>query len=272
MERIMNHSLFISHGGGPLPLLAEPSHTGMRDALAKLTTQIPKPRLVIVISAHWLSQEGVAINTQQQPNLLYDYYGFDRAAYDIAYPCTGHTRVANYLAGYLQHQGIPTLIEQQRGLDHGVFVPLKLMYPDADVPCVQISLHGGLDERFHVELGQHLANAVADLDNVLLLGSGFTFHNMAAFKKGPIDDTQGYNRQFEAWLKHTLQAPMSEKQRQQQLIAWRTAPGALYCQPTSEHLLPLHCAYGAACCRPDTHISTEIMGWQASFLLWQLEA
>lgn len=243
---------FISHGGGPLPLLSDPNHQDLVNSIKSIAEDIPKPDAIIVISAHWES-DNFEIGSHPNPSLIYDYYGFPDDAYTIQYPAAGHTELATRIQQQLKESAS---LNPTRGLDHGVFVPLKIMYPDADIPVIPISLKNNLDAQEHIELGKQLKPILNE--NVLILGSGFTFHNMKGFSAP--DNSQ--NRKFETWLSDTLTDAKSEQVREQALIDWHEAPGAKYCHPREEHLLPLHVCYGAA---------SAPLSKQYHFNLWQIQ-
>ena len=132
-------ALFISHGGGPLPLLGDPGHQEMVSCLQEIASNIPRPDAVLVVSAHWEAPVP-AITACDRPPLIYDYYGFPPESYDIAYPCAGEPSLAQEVYRLLGEDGIEARLDEARGFDHGVFVPLKIMYPQAAIPCVQLSL------------------------------------------------------------------------------------------------------------------------------------
>ena len=236
--------LFIPHGGGPLPLLDETTYQGMNRFLREFHGTIQKPDAIIVISAHW-EESITTITASQNPPMLYDYYGFPAESYELQYPAPGDPRLASRIASLLSDHGVESRLDHDRGFDHGVFIPLLLMYPDADIPCIQISLSSSLDAAFHVQLGQALATLKND--NVLILGSGYSFHNMQAFmssKSGNQPDEK--NLAFEQWLAQTCSdTSLTDTEREQRLVNWDQAPHALYCHPREEHLLPLQVCYGA---------------------------
>lgn len=166
----------------------------------------------------------------------------------------------------LDDAGIPLTGDDRRGFDHGMFVPLKLMYPDADIPCLQLSLLANLDAMSHIALGRALA-PLLDKD-VLVLGSGMSFHNIRAFfVPGLVSDEN--NAGFEAWLGETCTARMDEDTRAGQLANWHRAPGGLACHPRPEHLLPLHVCYGMAQGPAERVFSDTVMGKRVSGFLWQ---
>ena len=258
--------VFISHGGGPLPLLGDPSHQELVDTLTTLSTQIKKPKAIIVISAHWEANH-VRITHQKQPGLLYDYYGFPEASYAFKYPCEGAPELAEQIVKKLNAANITAELEEERGLDHGVFVPLTIMYPDADIPCIQLSLVNGLDPELHLKIGEVLTDTLAE--GVLIIGSGFSFHNMRAFFSKDDPTHAQMNQSFEDWLVETCSGTnISEQDRKTRLQHWDEAPYARYCHPREEHLLPLHVCYGAAGRACDAVYSLSILNKQASMYLW----
>jgi len=151
-------------------------------------------------------------------------------------------------------------------VDHGLFVPLKIMYPEADIPCVQLSLVSTLDPSQHIEIGRALRSL--HLENVLLIGSGFSFHNMKAFFRPGTSESRELNHAFEKWLLTTCcTTDYPEEERAQQLVRWVDAPGAHFCHPREEHLLPLHVCYGLqAPCLGSFEL--QIMGKKSSMYLW----
>ncbi|NMC45239.1 MAG: dioxygenase [Chloroflexi bacterium] len=259
--------LYIPHGGGPLPLLGEPHHQGMVDFLHHITPSLGSPAAILVISAHW--EEPVAtITSATQPPLFYDYYGFPEEAYQIKYPAPGDPILAGKVFNALQAHGIPAKMDDKRGFDHGMFVPLKLMYPDASIPVVQLSLLAGLDPAEHIRMG----NALADLqnENILILGSGFSFHNMNAFFYGrSADGSDPHNEAFQRWLIQTCTVEGIDKpNREERLINWESAPYARYCHPREEHLLPLHVCAGISDAPGKLVFEGEVIGKKAIAVLW----
>ena len=147
--------VFIPHGGGPLPLLNEPGHAAMNRFLRGLPTTIEKPGAIVVISAHW-EESVIAITAAVAPPLLLDYYGFPAETYEYQYPAPGNPELAERIQGMLQQAGIDANLDIVRGFDHGMFVPLMMMYPEADIHCIQISLAASLDAAEHIRIGQAL--------------------------------------------------------------------------------------------------------------------
>ena len=258
--------LFVSHGGGPMPLLGDPGHQDMVDRLTELAADLRKPSAILVISAHW--EEAIpTITSGTTPSLIYDYYGFPSEAYKIEYPCPGEPVLAQQVAQALDHAGIQARLDDQRGLDHGAFVPLKLMYPEAKIPCIQLSLVNTLDASTHLAIGRALQ--ALDYDNLLVLGSGFSFHNMRAFFAAQTPEIQARNLAFEDWLEQTCgDCSLSEPERAKRLADWEQAPHARFCHPREEHLLPLHVCYGLANKASDRHIAATILGKQSGMFYW----
>ncbi len=258
--------IFLSHGGGPLPLLGDPEHQSMVDLLKQLPSELPKPEAIVVISAHWEANH-TTVTAGANPALIYDYYGFPPESYEIQYPAAGQPALARRVAELCTQHGLPATLDEQRGFDHGLFVPLKLMYPEANIPCIQVSLLNSLDARTHIALGKALAPLRKE--NVLIIGSGFSFHNLRVFFAPANDKITAQNEAFESWLIDTCtNTSLSEEERQQRLINWHTAPSAQFCHPRVEHLLPLHVCYGAAGTAAKQYFNLEILGKQSSTYLW----
>jgi 4,5-DOPA dioxygenase extradiol len=169
-QNLKSAIIYLSHGGGPLPLLGDKDHQNMRDFIRAVTPMFIKPSAILVISAHWEAQIP-SITSGPFPSLIYDYYGFPKEAYDIKYPVAGSPELAKKIAGLLGSAGIDANLDNQRGFDHGLFVPLKLMFPDATIPCVQLSLVNNLQPELHLQMGKALR--MLKKDNVLIIGSGF---------------------------------------------------------------------------------------------------
>ncbi len=258
--------LFIPHGGGPLPLLGDKSHQEMINFLKGITSGLHTPSAILIISAHW-EEDKVNITSGETPSLIYDYHGFPEEAYNIKYPALGHPELANKIFNLLQGNGVDATLNNNRGFDHGVFVPLKIMYPKANIPCVQISLLNNLDPESHIKIGNALS--ALRLDNVLTIGSGFTFHNLNTFfnqDKTIIDEK---NIAFENWLINTCtDNKITEKERRHELIKWSDAPFARYCHPREEHLLPLHVCYGLANAPAKLVFDKKVIGKKTSSYLW----
>lgn len=258
--------LFISHGGGPMPLLGDPGHREMVERLTEMVGKLRRPSAILVISAHW--EEAVpTITSGSHPSLIYDYYGFPPESYEIRYPCPGEPVLAEGIHRALEGADITARLDDERGFDHGLFVPLKLMYPEADIPCVQLSLVNSLDPEAHLAIGRALR--ALDYDNLLVIGSGFSFHNMRAFFTPNTPDIQSRNEAFEDWLEETCTDPkLTESERTQRLLHWELAPHARFCHPREEHLLPLHVCYGLAGQAAQTRFEATILGKQSGMFYW----
>jgi aromatic ring-opening dioxygenase catalytic subunit (LigB family) len=267
---IQTQTLFLSHGGGPLPLLGDLAHGEMVGCLKKLAVTISKPSAVVVMSAHW-EERRTTITSGANPPLIYDYYGFPKESYEIKYPCQGDPRLASRIASQLERAGMDAHLDEERGFDHGLFVPLKIMYPDADIPCVQISLLKSLDPAEHLKVGEAMRDL--DVQSLLFIGSGFSFHNMNAFFAPETGNSRTMNESFESWLLETLSSSqIDEEERTQRLVNWEAAPFARYCHPREEHLLPLHVCYGFAATACSKSFELQIFNKKSSMYLWQAES
>lgn len=237
-------SLFIPHGGGPCFFMDwtwGPADTwdGLGDWLSHLAERLNlTPKAIIVISAHW-EEADFAVTAQPTPPLLYDYHGFPAHTYQLSYPAAGAPELAQKVVDLLQGSGLSARLEHNRGLDHGVFIPLKLIYPQANIPVLQLSLKHGLDPAIHLAAGRAIAS-LRD-EGVLIIGSGSSYHNMQG--SGPAFSAAALR--FDNWLGEAACAPTTE-QRAQMLTQWLQAPEARLSHPREEHLLPLMVAAGAA--------------------------
>lgn len=259
-------AVFLSHGGGPLPLLGDAGHQEMVSCLVKIASNISKPDALLVVSAHW-EERIPTITAGKSPSLIYDYYGFPEESYQIQYPCVGEPSLASEIHKLLENAEIEARLDETRGFDHGVFVPLKIMYPEANIPCVQLSLVSTLDPSRHIEIGHALQ--VLNQKNVLVIGSGFSFHNMKAFFADGTTKSRELNHSFEEWLMKTCcSSDYSEEERMQKLVRWADAPGARFCHPREEHLLPLHVCYGVAHAPCSERFELTIINKKASIYLW----
>ena len=257
-------TFFIPHGGGPCFFMewTHPSPnpwTGLEAWLRALPEAVGvKPRAVLVISAHWES-EAIALNVQAAPPLLFDYYNFPEHTYHLKYPAPGAPALARDVAGLLKEAGFDVVEERERGLDHGVFVPFLLIYPEADIPVLQMSLRRDLDPAAHLALGAALAPLRRA--GVLIVGSGMSYHNMRqiSFTNALAEGTET----FDAWLTEAVCADPAT--RNAALAAWEKAPAARLAHPREEHLLPLMVAAGAAGDDIGQRtFSDRMLGWDVS--------
>jgi aromatic ring-opening dioxygenase catalytic subunit (LigB family) len=248
---------YLSHGGGPWPWMKN-EMPGVWDNLEYALKQIPgtlgkPPAAILIISAHWERRE-FTVMTNEFPPMLYDYSGFPEETYRVRYPAPGNPALATEVQALLQAAGLPVASDAERGFDHGTFVPLSVMYPEANVPVVQLSLAAGLDPQTHVAAGRALSPLREK--NVLIIGSGLSYHNLRAF--GAVGTAA--SREFDAWLCRILELPPTE--RAAELIAWERAPAARTAHPREEHLAPLFVAQGAAFEETSTRVyhETQLMG------------
>jgi len=241
-------TVFLPHGAGPCFFMEwEPADTwqGMEAWLRNLLPSLNvAPRALLVISAHW-EEPVFTLNTQAAPGLLFDYYGFPPHTYQLTWPAPGAPELAAEVAELLGKAGFDTAFNHRRGFDHGVFIPLKLVRPEADMPVLQLSLRSDMDPQAHLELGCVLAPLREQ--GVLIVGSGMSFHNiplMRANLAAPAPAVEAFDR----WLQNMIVLPQAE--RDAALADWQQAPGALLAHPDAEHLLPLHVVAGAAADSP----------------------
>src|SRR5690625_1505827 len=237
-------TLFIPHGGGPCCFMEwSPRDTWdrMGNFLRGVADTLPaRPKAIVLVSAHWLEPQ-FSVTGHGRPELIYDYYGFPQHTYELTYPAPGDPFLAERLARLAGEDGMDTRVDPKRGFDHGMFIPLKLMFPEADVPVVQLSLRRDLDPGAHLELGQTLAG-LRD-EGVLIVGSGMSFHNMRGYgdpRFTPI------SAEFNDWLVDAVEGDPAR--RDALLRDWAQAPHAQLCHPPGgeEHLIPLLTAAGAA--------------------------
>lgn len=235
--------VFIPHGGGPWPFVELPFFTREEaDALAgylrSLPAQLPaRPRALLVVSAHW-EAPSPTVMTSGRPPLYYDYYGFPPESYQITWPAPGDPELAGRVSRLLGAAGFAAAADESRGFDHGTFIPLKLSWPAADVPTIQLSLVHDLDPAQHLALGRALA-PLRD-EGVLIVGSGMSYHNMRGFGGAG----RRVSETFDAWLREAATAAPAA--RDESLTRWASAPAARQAHPREEHLLPLMVVAGAA--------------------------
>jgi aromatic ring-opening dioxygenase catalytic subunit (LigB family) len=240
-DEMRQPSLYIPHGGGPCFFMDDPrgTWTGMETFLRDLPKLLPeRPRAILIVSGHW-ETDGFAFTAAAHPDLLFDYHGFPPPTYQLSYPAPGDPALASKAADVLAAAGLPSSLDATRGLDHGVFVPLKVAFPDADIPVVEMSVDQNLDPARHLAAGRALA-PLRD-EGVLIVGAGMSFHNMRGY--GRTASTEP-SRQFDAWLANAAVATADA--RAQSLVRWADAPSGRFSHPREEHLLPLMVAAGAS--------------------------
>jgi len=234
---------FISHGGGPWPYMTgefrrnfDVLEKSLLDMRAELGST---PKAALVVSGHW-EEEGLAISSGAKPRMVYDYHGFPEYLYHITYNAPGSPELAKRVRELLRARGIEAALDPTRGYDHGTFSVMKPLYPDEDIPVVQLSLDIGYDPALHIAAGRALARLREE--GILIIGSGLSYHNLSAMR-----GTDGHepSRRFDAWLQETLINSPPEK-RAKGLIEWERAPAARAAHPREDHLLPLMVVVGAA--------------------------
>lgn len=241
-------TVFIPHGGGPCFFMDwDPPETWdkQRKFLAALPASLPeKPKALLVISGHWEERQ-FTVQKNAAPPLLFDYGGFPAHTYELSWPAPGDPALSDKVQSLLEAAGFPVNTDTARGYDHGVFIPLKVAFPEAEIPCVQLSLRSDLDPLAHLAVGRALA-PLRD-EGVLIIGSGNTYHNMQkmmrAMQGGVNSEVNGV--EFDRWLSDAI-TRNDPAIRDQMLAQWEAAPGARDANPREEHLIPLHVVAGAA--------------------------
>lgn len=229
-------SLFLSHGAPTLPLTETPARTFLREAGALL----PRPRAILIVSAHWETAAPM-VNAVTSNETIHDFYGFPRALYDLRYPAPGAPALASRVVELLRADGLACGIDGTRGLDHGAWVPLLLMYPQADIPVAQLSVQPRLGPAHALRVGRAIAKLREE--GVLIIGSGSFTHDLSEFRGHAVNDAAPeWVNSFADWFDERLR-----EQRLVDLLDYRRqAPFATKNHPTEEHLLPLYTAMGAA--------------------------
>jgi aromatic ring-opening dioxygenase catalytic subunit (LigB family) len=225
-----------------------------RQFLEGLAASLPaRPKAILVVSGHW-EEPAFTVSTAAEPKLIFDYSGFPEHTYRLTWPAPGDPKLAERVAGMLQAAGLPVGVNASRGFDHGVFVPLKVAFPEATIPVVTLSLAESLDPVLHLAAGRALA-PLRD-EGVLIVGSGMSFHNLRAYMR---PETIDRARAFDEWLSKAAESP--SEQRDALLKEWKQAPFAAYSHPREEHLIPLLVAAGAGGDAPGQRVfSDEPMG------------
>jgi 4,5-DOPA dioxygenase extradiol len=235
--------LFVSHGA---PLFAiEPGLAGQR--LAELGRELPRPDAIVIISPHWMTRGEISVTASTAPETIHDFGGFPDALYQLRYPAPGAPALAAHIVGLLQNAGWKSRLDARRGLDHGAWVPLLYLAPEADIPIVQVSMPAGLDTYQAWKLGKALT-PLREM-NVLIVASESLTHNLYEFR-GAASHEADYVKEFAAWTAQNLQAGNTDL-----LLDYRQhAPSAERAHPTDEHFLPLLIALGAAGERYETRV------------------
>ena len=252
-------AIFLPHGGGPCFFMdwtwgPADTWTPTKRFLEGLAVSLPAPpRAMVVVSGHW-EQPSFTASSAASPGLIFDYSGFPAHTYELTWPAPGDPQLSASVAELLKKAGLPAAIDPTRGYDHGVFVPLKVAFPDAKVPVVTLSLAASLDPALHLAAGRALVT-LRD-EGVLVVASGMSFHNLRAYFR---PETAERARAFDAWLTHAVESPAP--QRDALLSNWHGAPFAEYAHPREEHLIPLMVAAGAGGDAPGRRVfNDEPMG------------
>jgi aromatic ring-opening dioxygenase catalytic subunit (LigB family) len=247
-------TLFIPHGAGPCFFMAwtrGPADTWDRLAtwLKGAVPDLPeRPTAILAVSGHWEAPR-FTVGSSPRPPLIFDYYGFPEETYRLRFDAPGSPALAARVRDRLAAAGLPAAQDRTRGYDHGVFIPLKLMTPEADIPVVQLSLRGDLDPEAHLTAGRALA-PLRD-EGVLIVGSGMSWHNMGGFSPA----FTGRSQAFDAWLARSMADPAG---RDEAIRRWQGAPHAREAHPREEHLAPLFVAAGAAEGEPGRRVFHDI--------------
>ncbi|MFV0317461.1 MAG: DODA-type extradiol aromatic ring-opening family dioxygenase [Microthrixaceae bacterium] len=241
-ERATLPTYYVSHGGGPWPWMMDQMPFDMsilQHSLQAMPAEVGvTPKAVLVVSAHWETRE-FTVQTHPNPPMLYDYGGFPEFTYHVQYPAPGDPEVAARVRELLSEAGIPSLEDPDRGFDHGMFAPMYVAWPHADVPMLQLSILRNFDPKAHFAAGRALA-PLRD-EGVLIVGSGLSYHNLRLFGPAAAEPSA----QFDQWLSTTLMDTPAP-QRTSALESWEQAPSARIAQPREDHLIPLMVALGAA--------------------------
>lgn len=258
-------ALFIAHGGGPCFFMPDPHNiwTGLADHLRAIPDMLPeKPKAILVVSAHW-EAPAFLLSGADRPGLLYDYHGFPAHTYALTWPAPGAPALARHASALLRDAGLTAGIDMDRGWDHGVFVPMKVAFPDANIPCVAMSLAIGLEPALHLRAGRALAS-LRD-EGVLIIGSGSSYHNMRGFADPALAQA---SFDFDTWLGEALTSERAE--RDAALCGWTDAPGALVSHPREEHLLPLMVAAGTSD-GPAAIVDRQVLGGQVALSAFRFD-
>lgn len=233
---------FLSHGGGPWAYMQDQmraAHANLEASLRAMPEDIVStPKAILVVSGHW-EESAFTVMANPHPPMVYDYSGFPEHTYRVKYAAPGSPKVASRVQELLQQAGIPSHADSTRGFDHGVFVPMFIAYPEANVPILQLAIRSDYDPVAHLEAGRALAPLREE--GVLIVASGLSYHNMRGFNAAGAEAS----RQFDAWLTSTL-CEEPPQRRTRDLIDWQTAPAARQAHPREDHLIPLMVAVGAA--------------------------
>ncbi len=258
MKRLPTY--FISHGGGPWPWVDDMRRTfaTLESSFHEMVAELGQPpKAVLMVSGHW-ETDALRVMAADSPGMEYDYFGFPAHTYKVTYKAPGAPDLAAQVQRLLAGAGINATLDHTQGYDHGTFVPMEIMYPNADVPLIQLSILKDYDPAAHFAIGRALAS-LRD-EGVLIIGSGLSFHNLKLF--GP--KAKVPSEAFDHWLGDALmQAP---DQRTPRILNWESAPYARVCHAQEDHLVPLFVALGAAEFDAATRVyhETDLLGGVAA--------
>ena len=232
---LRDRAVFVSHGAPTIVLDGSPANR----FLAGLGERLGRPRAIIVATAHWTTRVPT-LSAAASPATIHDFGDFDPRLFTMRYPAPGAPDVAARAADAIAAAGLPVEIDSSRGFDHGVWTPLRLMYPQADIPVVSLSVQPRMSPAHHIAVGRALPPLLAE--DVLVIGSGAATHDLRRFRGSPLDAPEADDvRLFAQWLNDATVAGDEAA-----LAAiWEQAPGAHAQHPTTEHLMPFHVAFGA---------------------------
>lgn len=255
-------AIFLSHGGGPCFWMDWPQpigphgFDGLRAYLGGLVDSLPeRPRAFLVISGHWEAEE-FTVSANPAPDMLFDYYGFPPHTYELSYPAKGDPALAAIITNLLQGAGLSHTTDTTRGFDHGVFVPMLIADPEAQIPVVMLSIHKNYDPAAHIALGEALAPLREQ--GVVIIGSGNSYHNLRSFLDGESDTAAT----FDTWLQGAVTRP-DYASRKSALLDWAAAPMARQAHPEEDHLIPLMAVVGAGGADPAITDFHDVMGGKA---------
>lgn len=254
---------YISHGGGPCFWMdwgTPDPFQNLAQFLKNFQNLLPqKPDAILVVSAHWEENE-YTLQTHPNPPMLYDYYGFPEHTYHLKYPGKTSKNLEALIENQFAIHQTPLKKDSERGYDHGLFVPFLLMFPEADIPIMQLSIKHNLDPKDHYKCGEILS-ALRE-KNILIVGSGLSYHNLRN-----LVDVRNISESWNNWLNETLTADQFDREK---LFNWKNAPNALLCHPREDHLVPLFVAAGAATDKKAVRVYNEKMSnwkfWTSSFM------
>ncbi|XP_072941333.1 uncharacterized protein [Epargyreus clarus] len=265
-------ALFVNHGGGPMPLLGDKDHAGLTKFLrdeVKKHVDFKNVKAIILVTAHW-EENKVTISSGEKHDLYFDYYGFPPESYRYKYDAPGNPELAKRIQSELKKVGVDSKLDPKRGWDHGVFVPMMLINPAADIPIVQVSVLSHQDPETHYQLGKVLHTFRKE--GVAIIGSGMSYHNMREFMYGRNSRTV-VNADFDEFLNQACTS--DDDKRRAELVAWRAQPGADEAHPprAAEHFMPLIVIAGAGGKGPGERIFNWDMSgtFRLSGFIWKNE-